>query len=73
MKRYVVEVASANLEHRPGRGIDSPNDDNWEVIASGQTPQQALISLLEACNDEVVSLDNNWLRLKIKDDESKGA
>jgi len=69
MELYVIEIASASLQQRPGREASLPNNDNWEKIAAGQTVKQALVNLIEACNDEAVSLENYWLRLKIKEDD----
>ena len=68
MDNFVIETANAGMEQRPGKEATLPNNGNWNRIATGRTAKQALINLIEACNDEAVSLENNWLRLKIKDD-----
>lgn len=68
-QRYVIEIASADSTQRPGRKVDKSDDGNWQMVVVGKTAQEVLAVLVEACNDEAVSIENSWLRLKIEGEE----
>jgi len=68
--KYEICIADASKEERPGRNPKEDfNEENWEVIATGQNAETALIELIEAYNDERADGFNSWLRLSIKGED----
>ena len=64
---YIIEIASASKAEKPG--IEMPKSiENWDKIVEEKTAKEALIALIGECNDENISIDNNWLRLKVGDE-----
>lgn len=62
--KYKIECADANDEDRPGTLGAEPKDENWHLVATGETAEQVLDSLIEALNDDAVSTENTWFRCK---------
>lgn len=56
----LVELASVSDTERD----DTTINDNWQVIASGESAEVALSELVELINDEMLDDVNNWLRIR---------
>ncbi len=61
-----IEIACADNEDRPDRpNYGGVNDEsNWKLVLEAETPIQALTLFVEAANDEEITIENNWLRVK---------
>jgi hypothetical protein len=46
---------------------NSQEEEGWQTVAAGIDCRQALERLIEDMNNENISIDNNWLRIKQAD------
>jgi len=65
MEKYYVEIASADDVDRPDPKMNNTQQqEDWDIIAVGTTPEEVLKDLVESANNENFSLENSWLRIR---------
>lgn len=62
LMKYMIQNASADNADRYDEEYPS---DNWRNVATGDTYDELLADFMTALNDEVVNIENGWVRLII--------
>lgn len=57
--RYELQNASADNAQREDYEYDSKN---WQIVATGSDLRELLLDFIRSLNDEIVNIDNGWIR-----------